>query len=119
MKSTSRWARRTLLAFLLPPLVLGMGFDERTFECENAAAHLEECCPGFAAAPSLCPQAFGCGGEPLFELSNAESECIKGLDCGDVRSRGVCGKVSDLVAQGKRRPSTGSSSGADRVSVCP
>jgi hypothetical protein len=119
MRSTSLWVRRTLIVFLLAPLVLGMGFNERAFECENAVAHLEECCSRFDAAPSLCPQPFGCGGEPSFELSNAESACIKGLDCSDVRSRGLCSKAAALVEQGKPTIPAGSKGDVVRVQVCP
>lgn len=118
MKSTSLWVRRALIVLLLAPLVVGMGFDERTFECENAVAHLAECCSRFTAAPSLCPQVFGCGGEPSLELSSAESACIKGLECSDVRSRGLCSKAEALVAQGKSTIPAGAKGDAARGEVC-
>lgn len=119
MKSTSLWLGRTLLVFLLAPLVVGMGFDERTFECENAVAHLAECCSSFTAAASLCPQPFGCGGEPSLELSSAESACIKGKDCSDVRSRGLCSKAAALVEQAKPTIPAGSKADVARRKVCP
>ena len=64
MRSLSLWVRRTLIVLLLAPLVLGMGFNEQAFECENAVAHMEECCRTFNGTPALCPQPFSCGGGP-------------------------------------------------------
>jgi hypothetical protein len=119
VKPLSLWIRRTLIVFFLAPLVLGMGFNEQAFECENAVAHLEACCRTFTAASSLCPQPFSCGGEASIELSTAESACIKDLDCSAVRSRGLCAKASALMAQASSAPPAGPTSDAPRAPVCP
>jgi hypothetical protein len=108
-------ARRILCVILLTPLALGMGISEQQFLCENAAAHLEECCPSFSATPALC-QNVGCnGGEELW-LAADESRCIQGRACDDL----VAGDVCERAATRMRLAEAGAGS-ADvaRPEVCP
>jgi hypothetical protein len=76
-------------------LALGVmtgALEERTLECEEAIAHLRDCCPGLSA-PAACGD--GCS---KVTLSEAESECIRESDCDELRAADVCGRVETLSA---------------------
>ena len=50
--------------WIVAAVVLGLavscdGFREDEFECERAAAHLRDCCPGFEPSVSMGPDAHG------------------------------------------------------------
>ncbi|WP_437965536.1 hypothetical protein WMF04_38770 [Sorangium sp. So ce260] len=106
-------ARRLLCVILLAPLALGMGVSEQEFLCENAAAHLEECCPSFSATPALCQQNAGCdGGEDLW-LTVDESWCVQDMECGDLVASNVCERAATRM-----RLAEEGSAGTTRPVVC-
>jgi hypothetical protein len=80
-------------------------FREDVISCEEAVAHLEECCSEFRPTNVQCRYFFrrteGCIGpdtttrvEPDLDLR--ESRCIRDLTCDGIQSRGLCtnGQVS-------------------------
>src|SRR5262245_36529710 len=70
-----RYLRPALAALGLSTLVAGGGLREDEIDCEQAAAHLEECCPGFHAGAVLrCEYDDGCG-IILPDLSIDDSQC--------------------------------------------
>jgi hypothetical protein len=64
-------------------------FPEDELQCEEAAAHLQNCC---AEGPSLfCRFEEGEGCDYVSpDLSPAESRCIRRLSCAEIRDRGLC-----------------------------
>lgn len=76
-------------------------FREDTLTCEEALAHLQDCCPGFDAAAVACRYYYvsqqGCAApsedreQPAFDL--AESRCIRNTSCADVRADAAGGSV--------------------------
>ncbi|WP_437682773.1 hypothetical protein [Sorangium sp. So ce131] len=106
-------ARRILCVTLLAPLVLGMGVGEQEFLCENAAAHLEQCCPSFTAAPALCQENTGCGDEEEMRLTIAESLCIQDKECDDLVASNVCERAAT------RSGLADGSTDVARPAVCP
>lgn len=94
------WARRSAL-FALAGLgllshVAGNSFREDELECEQAIAHLVDCCPDFPAGSVQCVYDEGCGTVTETALSVAESRCIERKSCDDVRASGLCEKVKGL-----------------------
>ncbi|WP_437795827.1 hypothetical protein [Sorangium sp. So ce693] len=106
-------ARRILCVLLLAPLALGMGISEQEFLCENAAAHLEECCPSFSATPALCRQNVGCNGDEELWLTADESRCIQDRECGDLVASNVCEQAATRM-----KLAEGGSTGVARPVVC-
>jgi len=71
---------------------------EDVLSCEEAVAHLDECCPGFDLKRVQCRYYYhidrGCGTdtvthvEPDIELS--DSHCIRDSNCDKLQSQGNC-----------------------------
>ncbi len=61
--------------------------DEQELECEQAVAHVNECCPGFDPHRFNCTF-IACESHP--NLSIDESRCIEGKSCDEIRARGLC-----------------------------
>ena len=80
-------------------------FREDTLTCEEALAHLQECCPGFDPAAVACRYYYssnsGCGTttenheEPAFDLP--ESRCIRNKSCADLVGGNVCPRAQKAV----------------------
>jgi hypothetical protein len=64
------------------------GFRSDELLCEEAAAHLDRCCPGFEPAKLNCTfiDGGGCGEDvpPMFD--EAESRRIRAASCSELRS---------------------------------
>ena len=72
-------------------LVATGGLDERTLECEQAIAHLQECCGSGFEAPRACGD--GCS---RLTLSVETSQCIRDLSCDEVAALDLCARVAAL-----------------------
>jgi hypothetical protein len=80
-------------------------FREDTLTCEEALAHLQECCPNFDPMAVACRYYFssneGCATstenheEPAFNLQ--ESRCIRNTTCADLVGQGVCPRAQKAV----------------------
>ncbi len=69
----------------------GFGFREDELQCEEAAAHLQDCCPGLDVSQLDCFYHEGCAGESTGPvLSSDAARCIRKLDCEGVRRHGWC-----------------------------
>ena len=66
--------------------------DERTLECEQAMAHLGDCCPKLHV-PAACG-----GGCSNVTLRLEESSCIQDRSCGELLDTGVCDRVEEISA---------------------
>jgi hypothetical protein len=64
------------------------GIDQEEFGCEQAAAHLADCCPGFDAHSLYCYKG-GCGSRSV-DLAQDQSDCIIGATCDQLQSSGAC-----------------------------
>ncbi len=95
-RSNRSWRKFLLAGFAL--VVLGaFGVDKEEFSCEQATAHLAECCPGFDARTIICG-GNGCGGSGGYvDLNQARSECILGASCEDLVSSGACGSPRKVL----------------------
>ncbi len=98
-------------AFVTLVIACGQGeedddqFREDTLTCEEALAHLQECCPAFDPAAVACRHYYasnsGCGTstenreEPAFDLS--ESRCIRNRSCADLVGDNVCPRAQKAV----------------------
>lgn len=86
--------RRLLLAGSAAALlfVLGgaEGFDEDELACEDAVAHLIDCCPDDAPARAVsCYAGRGCD-ETRPQLSNPRASCLRDADCDALYASGAC-----------------------------
>jgi hypothetical protein len=90
-----RWRRSIgwLLFAVGAGFACGSNLTEAELDCEDAMAHLGNCCLGFdpqrfqcADEPNGCRP--GVGVSPAFDL--ATSECIRGESCSELVQSGVC-----------------------------
>lgn len=94
------WRRR--LRFFGTAVFLGVlvgcfsSLREDDLECEEAVAHLEDCCPGFDARSVSCSYQEGCGDgrDQTGQLSVQQSNCIQAKSCSDLIASGTCGQLS-------------------------
>ena len=91
--------RRTLLAIPLAPLVFflfGFDLDRGELRCEQAASHLEECCPDLEMSRLSCIQKGGCN-RPTegTHLTMEESDCIRDASCDDIQASMICERIQD------------------------
>jgi hypothetical protein len=92
-----------LTVFALRP---SWGADEGGLECEEAAAHVADCCG--TGRINVCGVDTGCDSEPPPTLSAADSACLLEHDCASLVDLGVCERLEQWMTT----PST-----TDRV--CP
>jgi hypothetical protein len=68
-------------------------FREDEVQCEEAVAHLEECCDNLDATSISCEYAEGCETNTYPTLKPDESECVRAKSCSEIRSQGICERV--------------------------
>jgi hypothetical protein len=88
-------------------------FREDVISCEEAVAHLEECCSDFLASNVECRYFYrrneSCVGpdtttriDPDIDLH--QSRCIRDLTCDGIQSRGFCAYGRRSTVDGGARP---------------
>ena len=111
-----RWVRVALTVVGFTTLMADGGLREDEIDCEQAVAHLQECCPGFAQSETLqCVYSDGCGvTEPA--ISIPQSQCILGESCEQITASGLCSRAAMLSS-----PSTSSDNAGPPTpnAVCP
>jgi len=92
--------------------------------CEEALAHLSDCCPGFDASRVRCQYYYseGCNGtednrveHPT--LDSSESECIRNLECSELVERQICTRAQNDIPFTQNMPT--SDGGTSQGPVCP
>ncbi|MCC6553134.1 MAG: hypothetical protein IT372_08960 [Polyangiaceae bacterium] len=106
---------------LLIPVLLGVSavccMREDEVRCEEAVARLEECCPGTDLSQISCTYVAGACSTNYPDLSIDESQCISDMDCGELRSAGVCARAEHASDP---PPATGEGGGTqEEQPVCP
>jgi hypothetical protein len=94
------WCRRSMLVLpvlvLLSPALRTPGFREDEIQCEEARAHIEECCPEYRGnLLCLYDPDVGCNESTYPDLTANESGRIQGLSCPDVIASGLCTREFD------------------------
>lgn len=74
----------------------GAGFRTDELECDEAVAHLVQCCPNVTADTLQCVHVDGCETATRPELDADQSECIRSRSCAVLRQDGVCDRVARL-----------------------
>ena len=92
-------------------LVVGLllacgGIRQDEFICENAVAHLTDCCPGFSPSTIECHYDTSCLGTTYPELDETQGECILGESCAALGANGVCARVAALPDEGLQEAGT-------------
>jgi hypothetical protein len=88
------WWRRGFTLSLAVGALLACGIRQDEFDCENAVAHLQECCPGFSGSSVSCTYNAGaCGGTTYPALDITTSDCIRQASCGTLVSQGICDRA--------------------------
>jgi hypothetical protein len=95
----SRWRRGFTVSLVVGTLIACSGIRQDEFLCENAVAHLVQCCPGFNANAVNCQYDQGCLDTTYPEVDESQSECILGESCGSLRANSVCDRVGQLPFQ--------------------
>lgn len=81
--------RGVILAITLGGVLPG-ALHEDQLECEQALAHLEECCPALDA-PQVCGD--GCGS---VTLTLETSQCLKNSSCAEIEAADMCKRVMEV-----------------------
>ena len=75
------------------------GIREDELRCEEAAAHLADCCPGFK--PSILDCSYvpgdGCVQHHDPDIHVEEARCMDGLDCAAIDKNDLCNRVRQAV----------------------
>lgn len=96
------WRRRLALGSLAPFVFLLLGFDldEGELKCEQAAAHVQECCPDVTFPRLACIQQGGCDREEDETLvARDESDCLRDLSCDELAERDICARIAARIAR--------------------
>jgi hypothetical protein len=81
-------------------VLLGFGLDKGELACEQAAVHLQECCPDFDVTRMDCTQEGGCTRtRESSAVAFEESECIRASSCEDIAARKVCERLDARVIE--------------------
>ena len=86
-----RGAIGVALAFVFSVPLAG-AIDEREFACEEAFAHLEECCPN--------KPTFHCGTTcESVDLQLSAADCLRKTNCEELRDSGACAEPELAVCK--------------------
>jgi hypothetical protein len=92
-----RWC---LALLALATLTGGFGIDRDELACEQAVAHLADCCPGFDANRWSCVSySGGCGNGSTPDISVEAGECIAHASCDDLVRSGSCDAPQQVTCQ--------------------
>lgn len=92
------------------------GFREDELECERAAVHVEECCPGVAHGHVFAceyQEAQACSAAVDPPLTVSQGQCLRGTSCVDLVASGTCAALVSGATSGKGK---GGASGAEDTS---
>ena len=102
-----------LLVLLLAPRCVGDGFREDELECERAAVHVADCCPGTRNLEIGCKyidSGEGCASSDVAPFLGADqSRCLQSASCAALVSGGVC---AALAPRGAHESGAGGAAGA-------
>lgn len=85
--------RRNPLPAILGILALGAltcGIPEDDLQCEEAASHMANCCPGFDPKRLGCATIPGCYGDGAYPLPIQTSKCITDMSCDQIVAKSLC-----------------------------
>jgi hypothetical protein len=74
----------------------GDALNQEELDCEEAVAHLEECCPGFDSSQIVCVhEQQGCilGSTTHPAIERDQTTCIRHESCNALVSSGVCDRA--------------------------
>jgi hypothetical protein len=103
---------------LVGAVVCCVGVREDELLCEEAAAHLAHCCPGFVATSLSCSYTSGCGSTTYPALSVAASQCINGESCSALVAGNVCERAQQAHSVVEYEAST-TTGDLEFAEVCP
>jgi hypothetical protein len=83
------WRRAAALGAVVFLVFACGGIDDNELNCEEALAHLFECCPGFEPRRFQCEVEETCSSRTP-DLYDDASTCIRELPCDELRRRGQC-----------------------------
>lgn len=66
------------------------GIDDNELKCEEAVAHLEDCCPGVDARRFTCDNEQTCVPSSTPDFYEKASECITSRTCDELKNQGKC-----------------------------
>lgn len=85
--------RRKLPAALLAVVLAFCGFSEGAVLCEESAAHLSRCCPGFAPRFLRCEGPQFPSGCSSVDVDSGEARCLVSRSCAELRDDGTCARA--------------------------
>jgi hypothetical protein len=95
----SNLSKRASAIAVVVGVVLGCGgIDDDELLCEEALGHLEDCCPGFDVHRFQCANQADCFNSVTPDVTQEASKCIRGHECSDARSSGLCDRMTALAA---------------------
>lgn len=122
----SRSALVVVVLLTLTVRCVGDGLREDELECERAAVHVAECCPGTRSIAWACPYiegGEGCLSSPPVDpiLGRVQGVCLQKASCADIVAGGVCAAVTAgaLNAGGSAGASGGGAGGVGGAKPAP
>ena len=83
------WTRAAVLGAVVVLVFACGGIDDNELNCEEAVAHLQDCCPGFEPRRFRCEEETTCNTRTP-DFFDRASDCIRELSCESLRSLGKC-----------------------------
>jgi len=97
--SSRRTATIATCVVVLVSLCCG-GLNKEELACEEAVAHLEECCPGFQSSRVRCiDEDRGCVSQRP-DITVEMSRCIRSEECGALVTYGICARAKSYREPG-------------------
>lgn len=77
-------------------------FRQDVLLCEEAVAHLKDCCPGLddVYAESCEYRQDGCSEGKSVALSVSQSRCVRDKECGELVDQGICERAATVLVDG-------------------
>ncbi len=109
---------RLLLAFFVPLLLLHGcdGIQEDELECEQALAHLHECCVKRDFSEISCRTTAGCGSTTYPTYPTVVAVCIQEKSCAELAAEGICDRA--FSAEPRVAPADGGGDLSANDEVC-
>jgi hypothetical protein len=73
--------------------------DEDELVCEDAVAHLSDCCPGLDPVRFSCQGDTACGGDGVPSITARAGDCVRSRSCSELITAGVCAGLTRLSYQ--------------------
>lgn len=101
---------------LLGSVRCGEGLREDELECERAAIHFKDCCPGASERAFSCELVEGCDTDSPPDLNAEDARCLRATSCAGLA--GECLRLSSTTSSGSAGSKTVSTPSITGRAIC-